>query len=85
MTVEIYSRDLVDLVDPAVPVEKLGDGFEFLEGPVWCPDGGYLLFSDIPASKRYRWDAAAGTGSCARANSTSSASTGGCPRPAICS
>ena len=61
MTVEIYARDVIDLVDPSVHVEKLADGFEFLEGPVWCSSGGgYLLFSDIPAGKRYRWDAATG-------------------------
>jgi gluconolactonase len=47
-------------VDPAadaivpsdVVVEKLADGFQFLEGPVWihAKDQGYLLFSDIPAN-----------------------------------
>jgi gluconolactonase len=31
-------------------------GFMFTEGPVWHPDG-YLVFSDIPASTMYRWDA----------------------------
>src|SRR5262249_2829712 len=34
-------------------------GFGFTEGPVWHP-GGYLLFSDIPRSTRYRWTAAGG-------------------------
>jgi len=34
-------------------VEKIADGFQFLEGPVW-KDGG-LLFSDIPANIVYRW------------------------------
>jgi gluconolactonase len=36
------------------PVEKVADGFQFTEGPVWHKDG-YLLFSDIPANKIYRW------------------------------
>jgi gluconolactonase len=36
-------------------VEKLAGGFEFLEGPVWVPQGGYLLFSDPNANTIYRW------------------------------
>ncbi len=35
-------------------LEKLADGFQFLEGPVWHPDG-YLLFSDPNANTIYRW------------------------------
>ncbi len=34
-------------------VEKIADGFQFLEGPVWKNSG--LLFSDIPANTIYRW------------------------------
>jgi gluconolactonase len=53
-------------VDPAadaiVPadavVEKVGDGFGFLEGPIWvhAKGQGYLLFSDIPANVIRKWD-----------------------------
>ena len=35
-------------------VEKIAEGFEFTEGPLWHPDG-FLLFSDIPANKIYKW------------------------------
>jgi sugar lactone lactonase YvrE len=35
--------------------EKVSGGFEFLEGPVWVPLRNELLFSDIPASKIYRY------------------------------
>jgi gluconolactonase len=41
----------VDRLDPA----RLATGFEFLEGPVWVRDGGYLLFSDPNANVIYRW------------------------------
>ncbi len=34
-------------------VEKLADGFQFTEGPVWVRDGGYLLFSDPNANTIY--------------------------------
>jgi sugar lactone lactonase YvrE len=35
-------------------VEPLVSGFMFTEGPVWVPEG-YLLFSDIPANRIYKW------------------------------
>jgi sugar lactone lactonase YvrE len=42
------------IVGSAAEVQKLAGGFQFVEGPVWHPDG-YLLFSDIPANTIYRW------------------------------
>lgn len=33
--------------------EKVAEGFQFVEGPVWM--NGVLLFSDIPANKVYQW------------------------------
>jgi gluconolactonase len=36
-------------------VEKIATNFEFTEGPVWNSPGGYLLFSDIPANRIYKW------------------------------
>jgi gluconolactonase len=44
---------LKSLVEPGDP-ERLATGFQFTEGPVWLPEGA-LLFSDIPASRIYRW------------------------------
>jgi gluconolactonase len=45
-------------LDAVVPrearIEKLAGGFQFIEGPVWHPDG-YLLFSDPNANTIYRW------------------------------
>lgn len=47
------------LLDAIVPkgatIEKLAGGFTFTEGPVWVPDGGYLLFSDPNENVIYRW------------------------------
>lgn len=34
--------------------------FVFTEGPIWHPTNHYLVFSDIAASKQYRWDAETG-------------------------
>ncbi len=36
-------------------LEKLAEGFEWSEGPVWIRDGGYLLFSDIPRNSVMKW------------------------------
>jgi gluconolactonase len=49
-----------DLVDEGAGVEQLGSGCTFTEGPIWNPDGGYLLFSDMPGDTRRRWDGGTG-------------------------
>ncbi len=43
-------KSLVEAGDP----EQIATGFQFTEGPVWHHDG-YLLFSDIPANRIYKW------------------------------
>jgi gluconolactonase len=44
------------LIDPDAPYRQLGAGFTFTEGPIWHPVERYLLFSDMPADVRRRWD-----------------------------
>jgi len=48
--------DFYELVPENTEVEKLGTGFTFTEGPVWNRSGNFLLFSDMPADTRRRWD-----------------------------
>jgi len=45
---------LDEIVPKGAKVEKLASGFQFIEGPIWHPDG-YLLFSDPNANTIYRW------------------------------
>lgn len=46
----------LDAIVPAdAVVEKLAGGFQFIEGPVWVRDPGYLLFSDPNDNVIYRW------------------------------
>lgn len=45
-----------ELIDVYAPVGQLGTGFTFTEGPVWHPREHFLLFSDMPADMRRRWD-----------------------------
>src|SRR5262245_11486249 len=60
--VEIADQNAaVKLLPTGARVEKLAGGLQFVEGPVWIDaDGGYLVFSDIPANELKRWDRAGG-------------------------
>ncbi len=60
MPVEIRDPRMVELADEHAELEQLASGMVFTEGPIWVPDGQYLLFSDVPANRRYRWDEANG-------------------------
>lgn len=62
------SQTTIERLDPALDVllatdavvEKLAEGFNWAEGPVWAPDQGALLFSDVPENRVYRWQDGAG-------------------------
>lgn len=43
------------IVDTASPIEVLGSGYRWAEGPAWSRAEGHLLFSDVPANIAYRW------------------------------
>ena len=43
------------LISPDAKIEILSSGYQWSEGPVWVKDGGYLLFSDVPANTIYSW------------------------------
>jgi gluconolactonase len=47
--------DLDKIVAAGTKLEKLADGFEFLEGPVWVRSGRYLLFSDKTKQAIDKW------------------------------
>jgi len=55
-SVEQLDPGLADLIDVKTPVEKIVDGFVWVEGPVWVGDkDGYLLCSDTRANKIVKW------------------------------
>ena len=49
-------REFADLIDLDAPVQRLAGGFTFTEGPIWHPRDQFLLFSDMPADVRRRYD-----------------------------
>jgi gluconolactonase len=55
---EIERRDprFDELISPDAHLEKLAEGFNWAEGPVWNRQERYLLFSDVPHNCVNRWD-----------------------------
>jgi len=50
------ATDALDkLIDRDQDFRLLGTGFGFTEGPAWNTPGNYLVFSDIPGDRRWRW------------------------------
>jgi len=43
------------LIAPGARIEQLATGYTWSEGPVWISEGGFLLFSDVPENRIYRW------------------------------
>lgn len=56
-TIERLDPRLDALVPKDAKVERIAEGFDWAEGPVWFPDehGGYLLWSDVERNTVYRW------------------------------
>jgi gluconolactonase len=59
-SIEVLSNELNAIADANAPIEIVGDGFEWSEGPVWLPNEKKLLFSDVPKNVVYEWTAAQG-------------------------
>ena len=55
---EVADKAAFDKLFPAdAKVQRLATDLKFTEGPIWVGrDGGYLVFSDIPANQLKRWD-----------------------------
>jgi gluconolactonase len=53
--IERLDPKLDELLAPDAKLEKLAEGFDWAEGPIWMKKGEYLLFSDVPQNVVYRW------------------------------
>jgi gluconolactonase len=58
--VEKLDPALDKIIQPGALVEVLSEGFEWSEGPVWLPEQGFLIFSDIPPNKVFKWEEKSG-------------------------
>ncbi len=54
--IEVLDDQALEIIDPKATIEILASGFKWTEGPVWVASGDYLLFSDIPNNKVFKWD-----------------------------
>lgn len=49
------------VIDAIAPIEVLGEGYTWAEGPVWLRKQGWLLFTDVPGNTIWRWRPGRGT------------------------
>lgn len=54
-SIERIAPEIDEIIDPDAKLEVLAEGFAWSEGPVWVPQGNYLLFSDIPNNSVIKW------------------------------
>lgn len=59
-TIERLDPGLDRLIAPGANIEKLAQGFDWSEGPVWLKRERCLVFSDVPKNVVYRWKAGHG-------------------------
>jgi gluconolactonase len=72
-----YPDPAVQILDPSFAkyriysssVEQIASGMRWCEGPAYFPEGGYLLFSDIPNNRIMKFDEKTGQTSVFRSNS----------------
>lgn len=54
-SIERLDPRLDALIAKDATIEKLAEGFDWSEGPIWIKEGKYLLFSDVPKNIIYSW------------------------------
>ncbi|MEP7107356.1 MAG: SMP-30/gluconolactonase/LRE family protein [Ferruginibacter sp.] len=55
LKIEIIDSEALSILDSTATIEVIGSGFKWTEGPLYIRDGDYLIFSDIPDNKIYKW------------------------------
>ncbi len=59
-TVERWDPAIDAIIPKDARIEKLAAGFGWAEGPVWIGSGNYLLFTDVPGNRMWKWSQDAG-------------------------
>ncbi|WP_422930311.1 SMP-30/gluconolactonase/LRE family protein [Singulisphaera sp. PoT] len=54
-TIERKDKRIDALIPADAVLEKLAEGYNWSEGPVWDRRGGFLLFSDVPENIVFQW------------------------------
>jgi gluconolactonase len=53
--ISILDAEGLNLLDSTATIEVIAEGYKWTEGPVYVSDSDYLLFSDVPANRIYKW------------------------------
>src|SRR5262245_49380115 len=53
-------RRLDEIVPKAARLERVAEGIDWADGPVWDRDGHYLLFSAVPRNSILKWESTTG-------------------------
>lgn len=53
--VERFLPELDAVLDANAKIEVLAEGYTWSEGPLWVDNQGFLLFTDVPENKIYKW------------------------------
>lgn len=55
MAIMMNNAHIAHILPENSELERLATGFQFTEGPIWNASEEFLLFSDIPANRIYKW------------------------------
>jgi len=85
-----YPDPAVQILDPSFTkyriyssaIEQVATGMRWAEGPAYFPEGGYLLFSDIPNNRIMKFDEKTGQTRYSAARPTTPTATPGIARAA---
>lgn len=61
-SIEVVDQKLETVLNTVAPIEVLGEGYSWSEGPLWLPDQKMLIFSDVPKNTIYSWSEEKGAG-----------------------
>lgn len=53
--IEVYDTSVTGVLDPTAEIKVIGRHYSWAEGPVWVPERGMLLFSDVKENKVFRY------------------------------
>ena len=62
-TIDRLDPRLDQIVPRDARVERIAEGFDWSEGPVWDRHGEFLLFSDVPRNTVFKWQQGKGSAS----------------------
>jgi len=53
--IEIMDAEGAKVISESAKIEVIAEGHEWTEGPIYVAEGDYLLYSDIPKNKIFKW------------------------------